>query len=109
MIPFAIQQTYASSYATFADPNQFHSTGTSAMSFGPTIFPVTTYEANTIPETLATCGTSYTINAFTLQVGTPPGASGPFITLLHLAGTVNNNGQNTQEDFTFKLVSITVA
>ncbi|MDA4128076.1 MAG: hypothetical protein OK422_01215 [Thaumarchaeota archaeon] len=62
-----------------------------------------------LPETLTTCDSSFTLTAYTLGIGTPPNTTVQFLTLLHLAGTVHRNGTDTQENFTFTLVSMTVA
>ena len=103
MALFGLEYTYGDYLNVYTDSTYFHSTGTASMTFGTVTFPVTTYAANTIPLTVNECGVSATITAFTLQVGTPPGTSLEFITLLHFASSAP-----TAEDITFQLVSMTV-
>jgi len=101
---FGLQEYYEGNISVWTDSAYFHSTGTQTMTYGTTSFPVTTYEANSLPFTLDQCGVSATITAYSLEVGTPPGTSLQFITYIHFAGTTN--GEN--EDITFQLLSMTV-
>jgi hypothetical protein len=100
---FGLEYTFGGALDVYTSSAYFHSTGTASMTFGTVTFPVTTYVANTLPQTLDECGVSATITAYTLQVGTPPGTSLMFITLLHFAGTSSSG----TEDITFQLVSMT--
>jgi hypothetical protein len=104
---FGLQEYYGNELSVFTDSSYFHSTGTMSATFGTTTFQVTTYAANTLPESFTDCGVTSTITAYTLQVGTPPGTSLQFITELHFAGT--STGFSGTEDITFQLVSMTVA
>jgi len=102
---FGLEYTYGGALNLYTSSSFFHATGTAPATFGTTTFSVTTYEANTIPETINECGVSTTLNAYTLGVGTPPGTTLQFITYLHIAGT---DSSGSFED-TFQLVSMTVA
>jgi hypothetical protein len=101
---FGLQVTYSNELGVFTDSAYFKNTGTSSKTFGQVTFDVTTYVANNTPETVDSCGVSATINSYTLEVGTPPGSSLPFITYLQFEGTSNG----TSENVTFQLVSLTV-
>jgi hypothetical protein len=103
---FGLQQYYGNVLGVFTSSAYFHSTGTPSRTFGTTTFTVTTYEANSLPESFTACGITSSITAYTLEVGTPPGTSLQFITYLHIAGTDNSN---KNYDTTFQLVSMTVA
>jgi len=101
---FGLEITYSTESGVFTDSTYFHSAGTSTASFGTVSFPVTTWEANTLPFSLNDCGVIDTITAYTLQLGTPPGTSLTFVTYLHVATSSPNT-----EDVVFQLVSLTVA
>jgi hypothetical protein len=101
---FGLEYTYGGYESILTDSTYFHSTGSSTMTFGSTSFPVTTWVANSLPMSVNSCGYTSDITAYTLQVGTPPGSSLNFITFLHYASDSPVN-----EDFTFKLVSMTQA
>jgi len=101
---FGLNEYFSSELGVYTDPTYFTNQGTSTQMFGTVSFPVTTYAANSTPESITYCGVSATLTAFQLEVGTPPGTSLPFIVLLHIAGT--SQGQSL--DITFQLVSITV-
>lgn len=107
MALFGLEYTYGGSIGVYTSSAYFKSTGTTSMTYGTATFSVTTYVANTIPETVNECGVNTTLTAFTLEVGTPPGVSVPFITYLHVAGT-DNSSHSTFDD-TFQLVSMTVS
>ena len=96
-------------YSYFTDSQYFHSTGTNSMTFGPTTFDVTTYVANSTPETFNACGSVFTLNQWTLQLGTPPGTSAIFVTYIHSQGSEVVNGLTESNDFTLALTSLTVA
>jgi hypothetical protein len=101
---FGLQITFSNELDVFTNSAYFRNDGTSPKTFGTVTFDVTTYVANNTPETFDACGVSATLNAYTLEVGTPPGTSLEFITYLHFEGT--SNGQS--ENVTFQLVSMTV-
>jgi len=104
MALFGLEETYGGQVSVFTSSAYFHSTGTASMTYGTTTFPVTTYVANSLPESVSACGISSNITAFKLEVGIPPGTSLKFITYLQVATT-----SPTNEDITFQLVSMTVA
>ncbi len=99
---FGLEYTYGGALNVYTSSAYFHSTGTAPMTYGTTTFPVTTYVANNLPETVDTCGINSTITAYTLEVGTPPGTSLQFITYIHVATSAPTN-----EDITFQLISMT--
>lgn len=103
MAVFGLEETYGGEVSVLTDPAYFHSTGTSSMTFGTVSFDVTTWVANNLPESYSACGITSTISAYTLQVGTPPGTTLPFITYLHVVETAPSS-----ESFTIQLVSMTV-
>jgi len=103
---FGLQQSLGNQLAIFTDSAYFHSTGTSSMTFGAATFPVTTYVANSLPESFTSCGVTSNITAYTLQVGTPTGTSLLFITYLHFEGT--SSSFSGTDNVTFQLVSMTV-
>jgi hypothetical protein len=111
MIIFTVyQSTFGSAYYSYFISSQyFHTTGTSHMSFGPTSFDVTTYKANNTPEVINTCNNVFTLDDYTLQVGTPPGTTTTFVTKIQFVGSEVLNGVNTQENFTYELTSMTLA
>jgi hypothetical protein len=105
---FGLEFTYTSTLSLYTSlSSYFHSTGSSSMTFGQVSFQVTTLVANSTPETFSECGTTTTLNAFTLQYGTPPGTSLTFITYLNFSGT-SSDTKGTY-GVTFQLVSMTVA
>jgi hypothetical protein len=101
---FGLEEAYGGELSIFTSSSYFHSTGTTSMTFGTTTFPVTTYVANSLPETVSACGITTTITAYTLKVGTPTGTSLPFVTYLYFAST-----SPYTENVTFQLISMTVA
>jgi len=101
---FGLNEYFSSELGVYTDPTYFTNQGTSTQMFGTVSFPVTTYAANSTPESITYCGVSATLTAFQLEIGTPPGTNLQFIVLLHFAGT--SQGQSV--DITFQLVSIVV-
>jgi len=101
---FGLEEYYSGAIGVFTDPSYFTNQGTSTQTFGTVSFPVTTYGLNSPNEVVDYCGVSATISSYTLAVGTPPGTSLLFITLLQFAGTSNG----TSQDITFQLVSMTL-
>jgi len=105
-----IAQTQADSeIAQFTSANNFHSTGTSTVSVGPTQVSLTTYAANTLPETVGSCGSTTTLTAYSISVGTPQGTTSPLIIYEHIAGSEDVNGSTTFVDLTLQVTSITLA
>jgi hypothetical protein len=100
---FGLQEYYGSELSVFTSSQYFHSTGTTSMTYGTATFPVTTYQANTLPFTVNECGVNSSLSAYTLEVGTPPGTSLNFITYFHIAET-----SPSTLNVTFQLVSMTV-
>jgi hypothetical protein len=98
-----------SEISQYTAPNDFHSTGTSTVSVGPTEITVTTYAANTLPETLGSCGSTTTLTAYSISVGTPQGTTSPLIIYEHIAGSETVNGTTTFLDLTLQITSITLA
>jgi hypothetical protein len=79
--------------------NYFHSSGNSQVKIGSNTLTVTNYVANSLPVTITNCdGTTSSLTACALSVGTPSGATGPLITYAHFAGTTNN-GDGTTSTF----------
>ncbi|HXW37427.1 MAG TPA: hypothetical protein VEJ36_05965 [Nitrososphaerales archaeon] len=101
---FGLQEYYSGEIGVFTDSSYFHSTGTKTETYGTTSFPVTTWVANSLPESIDFCGVNSDITAYTLSVGTPPGTTLQFITYLNFASSSPSN-----ENITFQLVSMTVA
>jgi len=101
---YGLQEYFSGEINVYTDTAYFTNQGTSSKTFGTVSFDVTTWVANSLPETVDYCGVSSTINAYTLEVGTPPGTSLLFITYLHFDGT----SQGETDDVTFQLLSMTV-
>ena len=78
------------------------------MTIGAATFPVTTYAANSLPETINNCGDVLVLNTYSLSVGTPTGATAPLVTSIVLGGTDTSSGQTTSVNYQIKLVAITV-
>jgi len=96
-------------YSYFTNSQYFHSTGTTPMTFGSTTFDVATYVANSTPEAFNACGSMFTLDQWTLQLGTPPGTSTIFVTYIHSVGSDVVNGVSESNNFTLALTSLTVA
>jgi len=105
---FTLQLQADSQIALYTGTN-FHSTGTSTVSVGPTQVDVTTYVANTLPETFTTCTGSSTISAFSFNVGTPHGASAKLVTSEHIAGSDTSSTGTDTFDTTIAVTSVTLA
>ena len=70
--------------------------------------PFDTHSSHVDPEKLDSwlaIASDGSITAYTLEVGTPPGTSLPFVTYLNFVGTENGNSLN----ITLQLISMTVA
>ena len=94
----------------YTSSNFFHSAGTSSVTIGSVHMTVTNYVANTLPETVTNCdGSTTSLTAYALSVGTPPGASGPLVTYGHFAGsTVEANGTTSSYDYVIQITAITL-
>ena len=94
----------------YTSSNFFHSAGTSSVTIGSTRMTVTNYVANTLPETVTNCdGTTTSLTAYALSVGTPPGASSPLLTYGHFAGsTTEANGTTSTFNEVIQVTSITL-
>ena len=106
---FAAQVEAGTEISLYTTSSNFHPTGTSTVSIGPTPVVVTSYAANTLPETIADCGTSTTLTAYSLSVGTPQGTNSSLIIYEHLAGSETADGQTTALDVVLQVTSITLA
>jgi hypothetical protein len=105
---FTAEAEAASQLSMYTASGYFHSTGTSTVTIGSATFPVTTYAANSLPETINNCGDITVLNTYSLSVGTPTGATAPLVTSIVLGGTDTSNGQTTSVNYQIKLVAITV-
>jgi hypothetical protein len=108
---FTLQIQADSEIGFYTAQNYFHSTGTSTVSIGPTQVSVTSYSANTIPETITGCdGSTTTLTTFSFSVGTPQGSTTPLVTNEHFQGSdTSSNGQTTNFNYVLQVTSITVA
>jgi hypothetical protein len=106
---FTLQIQADASLTYYTNTGFFHSTGTSTVAIGPTNVKVTNYIANTLPETVDECGTTTTLTAFSLSVGTPSGASSPLVTYEHIAGSDVVDGQTDTFSEVIQVTSLTVA
>lgn len=105
MTPFATELTYGAQAGFYTSSNYFKQTGTGTASFGLTTMSVTNYAANSLPETISECGTSMTLNAYSLQLGAVPSSNLQILTMMHFGGTV----EGTEMDMTMSLISLTKA
>jgi hypothetical protein len=105
---FSAEAEAASQLSTYTASGYFHSTGTSTVTIGASTFPVTTYAANSLPETINSCGSTLVLSTYSLSVGTPSGSTAPLVTSIVLGGTETSNGQTTSVNYQIKLVAITV-
>jgi hypothetical protein len=94
----------------YTNQGYFHTTGTSTVSIGPTSVKVTTYAANSLPETINDCnGDTTTLTQYSFSVGTPQGSSVPLVVYEHFDGSDNVNGTVTNYDYVQQVTSITLA
>jgi hypothetical protein len=105
---FAAEADAASQISMYTASGYFHSTGTSSVTIGSATFPVTTYAANSLPETINNCGDVLVLNTYSLSIGTPTGSTAPLVTSIVLGGTDTSSGQTTSVNYQIKLVAITV-
>ena len=107
---FTLQIQADSEIGAYTTSNFFHSTGTSTVSIGPTKVTVTTYAANSLPETESYCGsTPTTLTAFSFSVGTPQGSSSPLVTSENIAGSEVVSGQTQTFQYLLQITSVTIA
>jgi hypothetical protein len=104
MSVFGTYYSYSNNLGFYTNSQYFTNQGTTTKTFGTVSFPVTTYVANSPNEVFNYCGFSGSISAYTLEVGTPPGTSLPFVTYLNFAGTENGYSVNV----TLQLISMTI-
>jgi hypothetical protein len=106
MTPFVTELTYGAQVGFYTSSQYFKSTGSGGtQSFGPTTMSLTNYGANSLPETVSECGTSMTLNAFSLQLGAVPSSNLQVLTMMHFDGTV----QGEEFDMAMNLISLTKA
>lgn len=107
MAAFATEMTGGADVGFSASAsNYFHQTGTpTTASFGPTTMSVTSYAANSLPETISECGSSVTINAISIQIGAVPSSNLRILTYENFEGTI----QSEAMDITVSLISLTKA
>jgi hypothetical protein len=106
---FILQIQEDAQISLYTGQSFFHSTGTSTVTIGSTSVKVTNYAANTLPETISSCGTNTTLTAYSFAVGTPQGAGAPLVTYEHFAGSDIVNGQTTTFSYYSQVTAITVA
>jgi hypothetical protein len=91
----------------------FHSTGTSLVTLGASTFTLTNYAANSLPETVPSCGgASITLTTGSMSIGSPNGANYPFPIDVNVVGssTGGTSGTGTSTfTITSQITSITVA
>jgi hypothetical protein len=104
MAVFGTYYGYSNNLGFYTNSAYFTNQGTSTKTFGTTPISVTTYVAKSPNEVFSYCGFTGSITSYTLEVGTPPGTSLPFVTYLNFVGTENGNSV----DVTFQLISMTV-
>ena len=107
---FSAEVQAGSQLSTYTASQYFHSTGTSSVTIGSNTFTVTNYAANTLPQTITSCGTGSTSNitAYKLSVGSPTGTSYKVVTYMQLAGSSTVNGQPESFNYVIQIVSLTV-
>ncbi len=109
-VGFTLQIQADSSIAQYTNTGYFKSEGTSTVDIGTTPVKVTTWEANSLPETINACnGVTTTLTAFSFEVGTPQGASAALVVYEHFAGSEVSDGQTTTYDSVLQVTSITLA
>ena len=105
---FIIEIESGQSLSSLTSTSQFHSTGTSTVTLGPTKMTVTNYAANAFPMTVTTCTGSTSLTAFSLSAGTPPGTSFQLITSFREAGSSTFSGQTSSVNYVLAVTSVTV-
>lgn len=109
-VGFTLQIQADTSISQYTNTGYFKSAGTSTVDIGTTPVKVTTYEANTLPETITGCsGTTTTLTAFSFEVGTPQGANAPLVVYEHIAGSDTSDGTTTTYTYVLQVTSITLA
>jgi len=104
MSVFGTYYTYSNNLGFYESSQYFTNEGTTTKTFGTVSFPVTTYVAKSSNEAFSYCGFSGSITSYTLEVGTPPGTSLPFVVYVNFAGTENGYSVNV----TLQLISMTI-
>ena len=93
-----------------ADTAYFHSTGTSPVTIGTNTFTLTNYAANSLPETVPSCGgASITLTTASMSIGSPNGANYPFPFDVNIVGSSTKGAGTTTITITSQITSMTVA
>ena len=109
LVGFTLQIQADSEIGQYTNTSYFKSAGTSTVDIGTTQVKVTTYQANTLPETFNDCnGGTTTLTAFSFEVGTPQGANTPLVVYEHIAGSDTANGQTSTYTYTLQVTAVTV-
>ena len=106
---FIFEIDYSDSLYNYTQALSFHPTGTSTVTIGSVLIPVTTWAANSLPVTVDECAGSSTLTSFSLSEGTPAGASVPLVTYFSFAGTSTSDGTTSNVAFTIQVEGLTVA
>jgi hypothetical protein len=96
-----------------AETAYFHSTGTSPVTIGTNTFTLTNYAANSLPETVPSCGgASITLTAASMSIGNPNGANYPFPIDVNIVGSSTGGASGagtTTITIASQITSMTVA
>lgn len=96
---------YAQQITTATSYSYFHSTGTSTVTIGSSTFTTTSYEADSLPETVQGCsGPALTLTKGSFSAGSPGGSSYPLIVSIEIAGSAGS----TTFDFSSQITSVAV-
>ncbi len=100
-------QQLTTDYAS--DTSYFHSTGTSPVTIGANTFTLTNYAANSLPETVPSCGgASTTLTTASMSIGSPNGANYPFPFDVNIVGSSTKGAGTTTITITSQITSVTV-
>ena len=107
--PFVFQAQLIDNLGTPAETDNFYANGTSTVTIGANTFPVTTYVANNLSETITNCdGSTTNLAAFTLNEGTPTGATYPLATSAHYDGSTTSGGVTTATNVYVEVTAVAV-
>jgi len=104
MAAFLIQVEENSQISALTSTSFVHSTGTTAVTLGPTKMTVTNYTAITNPFTYSYCGTNSTVSNLVVSAGTVPGTKFQIVT--YIAETITSGNSTTS--ISLAIESITV-
>ena len=104
MVAFLIQVEENAQISALTSTSFVHSTGTTAVTLGPTKMTVTNYTAITNPFTYSYCGTSSTVSNLVISAGTVPGTKFQIVT--YVAETIASGNSTTS--ISLAIESITV-